>query len=204
LRRGKVLNLEKVRKFSEILGKLKENKRSGWNSRLQMKNPESIADHSYRAAMLAMCLGDLMEVDAERLIRMLLLHDIQEAITGDYDYRAKKKIGITEVKRQEANAIRQVLSLLPKKLQRNYLSIWKDFENQNTQEAILANDIDKLEMIMQALEYEKKGYSPKKFDVFWDYGKKTIKTPLIQELFQLLVNERKQRSMRIKDRNHFK
>lgn len=203
MRRGKVLNLEKVRKFSEILGKLKENKRSGWNSRLQMKNPESIADHSYRAAMLAMCLGDLMEVDSERLIRMLLLHDIQEAITGDYDYRAKKKIGITEVKRQEANAIRQILSLLPKKLQRNYLSIWKDFENQNTQEAILANDIDKLEMIMQALEYEKKGHSPKKLDVFWDYGKKMIKTPLIQELFQLLVNKRKQRSRRIKDRNHF-
>lgn len=184
------MSLEKLVKFSRIIGKLKLVKRSGWISHAGITEPESVADHSFRCAILAMYVGDLIEIDTERLVKMLLLHDIQEAITGDYDSSEKEQMGISEVRRREKAAIGNMLPLLPPRLARQYLHIWREFEGQRTAEAVLANDIDKIEMVMQALEYEKDGCDPRTLDVFWANTKSKIKTPIIQDLFRLLIEER--------------
>ena len=178
--------LEKLFSFSECMGKLKVIKRSGWISHVGVTEPESVADHSFRCAILAMCIGDLINVDTEKLIRMLLLHDVQEALTGDYDSYAKKEIGIYKVKSQERTAIEDILSLLPPNLKRRYISLWEEYEDQMTFEAILANDIDKIEMVMQALEYEKEGYDSERLKAFWTEVQNEIKTPIIRDLFKLL------------------
>ena len=185
------MSLEKLFRFSETVGKLKTTKRSGWISHVGIDNPESVADHSFRCAVLAMCIGDLSNVDTEKVTRMLLLHDTQEALTGDYDHYTKMQMGIDKVKSKQRIAIDEILSLLPEKLQRPYRLLWDEFENQTTPEAILANDIDKIEMMMQALEYEEKGYEPAKLDVFWSEVKNKIKTPLIQNLFRFLISKRR-------------
>jgi len=185
------MSLEKVAKFSEIVGKLKNVKRSGWASHVGIENPESVADHSFRCAVLAMCVGDLTGVDTEKLIKMLLLHDVQEALIGDYDSSAKEKIGLKEFKAREKSAARKILSLLPSKLEERYIDVWQEFEGQETPEAILANDIDKIEMIFQALEYESEGCDSEKFDVFWTSVQTKIKTPVIQDMFELLRDKRK-------------
>ena len=54
----------------------------------------------------------------------------------------------------------------------------------------MANDIDKIEMVMQALEYEKDGCDPRTLDAFWANAKSKIKTPIIRDLFRLLIEER--------------
>jgi putative hydrolase of HD superfamily len=182
--------LEKLLRFSEIIGRLKVTKRAGWISHVGIDRPESVADHSFRCAVLAMCISDLVNANTEKLIRMLLLHDIHEALTGDYDYFAKKEMSINEVKSQERAAIKEVLSLLPEELKARYLSLWEEFENQTTLEAILANDIDKVEMMIQALEYERAGCDSKKLDSFWFDVQKKIKTPTIRDLLELLVSKR--------------
>jgi len=185
------MSLEKLVKFSEVIGQLKKVKRSGWISHVGIKNPESVADHSFRSAALAMYIGDLMKLDTEKLMRMLLLHDIQEALTGDYDIFAKKKIGMKKFRIQEKNAAREVLSLLSSDLKEKYIDVWEEFENRKTREAILANDIDKIEMMMQALEYEKEGRDSEKFEAFWTRVKNEIKTTMMKDLFTLLSEKRK-------------
>ena len=184
------MSLEELIEFSEIIGKLKVVNRSGWISHVGITKPESVADHSFRCAILAMCIGDLQGVDTEKLIRMLLLHDIQEALTGDHDYYAKEEIGTPTVKLQERIAIKDILSRLPTKLKRKYNAIWQEYEDKTTHEAMLANDIDKIEMLMQALEYEKEGYDPEKLEVFWTSSQNKIKTALGQDLFKLLRGKR--------------
>jgi len=184
------MSLENLLRFSEIIGKLKVVKRSGWISHVGINEPESVADHSFRCAILAMCIGDLINVDTEKLIRLLLLHDVQEALTGDYDSYAKEKVGFSKVKSQERIAIKNILSLLPTKLKRKYILLSKEFEEQMTFEAIIASDIDKIEMMMQALEYEKRGYDSKKLEAFWIDVQNKIKTPMIRDLFQLLRDKR--------------
>lgn len=186
------MSLEELIRFSEIVGKLKTTKRSGWVSHVGISNPESVADHNFRCAILAMCIGDLSNIETEKLTRMLLLHDIHEALTGDYDHYAKVQMGIDRVKSKQRIAIDEILSSLPEKLQRPYRILWDEFENQTTPEAILAKDIDKIEMMMQALEYEEEeGYEPAKLDVFWSEVKNKIKNPLIQDLFRILMNKRR-------------
>lgn len=184
------MSLEKLIEFSEVIGKLKVVKRAGWISHVGITKPESVADHSFRCAILAMCIGDLLGVDAEKLIRMLLLHDIQESITGDYDYYAKEEIGTSTVKLQERIAIKDILSRLPTKLKRKYNAIWQEYEDKTTREAKLANDIDKIEMLIQALEYEKEGYDSGKLEAFWTSVESKIKTPIVQDLFKLLKDKR--------------
>jgi putative hydrolase of HD superfamily len=184
------MSLEELIEFSEIIGKLKVVKRAGWISHVGITKPESVADHSFRCAILAMFIGDLQGVNTEKLIRMLLLHDIQESITGDYDYYAKEEIGTPTVKLQERIAIKDILSRLPTKLKRKYSAIWQEYEDKTTREAMLANDIDKIEMLIQALEYEKEGYDSSKLEVFWTSSQNKIKTALGQDLFKLLRGKR--------------
>ena len=182
--------LEKLIDFSEIIGKLKVVNRSGWISQVGITAPESVADHSFRSAILSMCIGDMLGFDTDKLIRMLLLHDIQEAITGDYDYYLKEEIGKQTVKLQERIAIKNILSRLPTKLKRKYFAIWQEYEDKTSREAMLANDIDKIEMLMQALEFEKEGYDSEKLETFWTSVQSKINTPIVQDLFKLLKAKR--------------
>jgi len=82
------------------------------------------------------------------------------------------------------------LDILPPKLRSHYRSLWEEVQAQKTTEAILAYDIDKIEMVIQALEYEKEGYDSSKLDVFWENTENTIKTPLIRNLFRFLISLR--------------
>lgn len=185
-----IMSLEELIGFAQIIGRLKETRRSGWVSQVSIANPESVAEHSFRCAILAMCLGAFENADTDKLIKMLLLHDIHEALTGDYDSYAKREKGLRKVQTQEKTAIRDVLSPLPSDLKVEYLSIWEEFEDKKTPEALLANDIDKIEMIFQALEYEKKGHAPNKLEPFWTSVENKIRTPIVRRLFTLLKDRR--------------
>ena len=176
--------------FFKMVGRLKKVERSGWISQAEIEKPESVADHSFRCAIMALCIGDLTNVDSGKLIRMLLLHDIQEASTGDYDSYAKEKIGISNVKAQERNAMKKILSVLPSQLAKRYFSLWAEFENKTSDEAILAHDIDKIEMLTQALDYEEEGYDQRKLEVFWGEAEKHLKTSMIRSVYELLKQNR--------------
>ena len=184
------MSLERLIEFAQIIGRLKETRRSGWVSQVSIANPESVADHSFRCAILAMCLGAFENANTDKLIRMLLLHDIHEALTGDFDSYAKKEKGLRKVQTQQRTAIRDILSLLPSDLKAEYLSIWEEFEDKKTPEAILANDIDKIEMIFQALKYEKEGHAPNKLEPFWTSVENYVRTPIVRRILTLLKDRR--------------
>ena len=84
---------ENVSKLERILVRLV--------SQAGLEKPESVADHSFACAILAMCLGDLNGLNTKKLIRLALLHDIHEALIGDYDYFDKQRIGLKQAKKIE-------------------------------------------------------------------------------------------------------
>lgn len=178
--------------FMEVLGKLKSTRRSGWVSQVGVKEAESVADHSFGCAFLAMIFSDLTELGVEKTLRMMLLHDVQEAITGDLDYETKAKVGADQVRQTQRRVIEELLRLLPPRLEEEYLSVWREYEQHISPEAILARDIDKIEMVLQAMEYEKQGYDTLKLEAFWDSARNQIETPIIREFLDALVERRKQ------------
>ena len=62
---------------------LKNVHRQGWIDKLSIENPESVADHSYSMAIMAMILSDLENYDSEKILKMTLLHDLAESKIGD-------------------------------------------------------------------------------------------------------------------------
>ncbi|UCG70584.1 MAG: HD domain-containing protein [Thermoplasmata archaeon] len=172
-----MVNTDLLTLFNEI-GKLKNIKRSGW-VRFEIPNPESVADHSFRCAFMAMVLGDILDVDSLRLMKMAILHDIAEAITGDIT----PVCGISrqEKVRKEKEGLEQLLKDLPNG--KEYMILWKEYEEGETKEARIFKDIDKLEMALQALEYQDV-FSDLDLSEFLQTCEREIYSPEIRSLFE--------------------
>lgn len=173
------------------VGLLKRIKRSGWKNLAGVVDSESVAEHSFRCAVLAMYLADLKNLDVEKLVSMMLLHDLHEAMIGDYDHRTKREIGEEEIKNRENEAIREILATLPHSLQERYLNLWIEFEKEENTEARMAKQIDKLELAIQALEYQEEGYDREKLAVLWQNLEKEITDNHLKKMLNYLQKERK-------------
>jgi 5'-deoxynucleotidase YfbR-like HD superfamily hydrolase len=131
------------------VGELKKVKRSGW-LRHDIPEPESVADHSFRCAFMALVLGDILELDTSKLVKMALIHDLAEITAGDitpYDDISKE-----EKLRIEEDAVRELFSGLPNKNQ--FIELWMEYARQESKEARFVRNIDKLEMAFQSKEYQ--------------------------------------------------
>ncbi len=180
---------EGILNFMKLIGKLKKTKRAGW-VRAGVERPESVADHSFRCAVFAMVLSDLMGLNVERAVKIALLHDVQEALIGDYDRLAKEGIGTKAVEKAEREAIERVLSYLPNGLRDEYLKLLVEFIERRTEEAVLCKQIDKMEMILQALEYEEDGCSEERLQEFWSNVESELGHPYLKIMFKVLRNEK--------------
>ena len=70
--------------FFKTAANLKKISRQGWIDKLSINDPESVADHSYSMAVIGMVISDLENYNSEKIIKMVLLHDLAESKIGDY------------------------------------------------------------------------------------------------------------------------
>ena len=169
--------------FFYLVLELKKVPRKGWKSKVSIEHPESVADHSYSTAIMAMVLSDLQKLDTQKILKMALLHDLTEAITGDFmPEEISKEIKNTS----ERDAMKEILSKLPKNIAKEYDEIWKEYLQANTKESILLPEIDKMEMAIQAAKYSSEGFSNEKLSIFVDSAKKEIKSKELLEMLDTL------------------
>jgi putative hydrolases of HD superfamily len=104
---------------------------------------ENSAEHSWQLAMLAMALVRFAEteIDLDRVISMLLVHDVGEIDTGDT--MAFVEGGWEERKAAELVAVRRIFGLLPEAQGARMLALWEEFEKSETAEARFANAVDR-------------------------------------------------------------
>jgi len=148
-------------KFLEIAGILKRTPRTGWVD-VGVYQPESVADHTFRTAFLCMIYADIKDLDPLKLLRMALIHDLPEAIMGDLMPSQKT----AETKEKEETVIHQILSLLPETQRENYLAVWNEYQEGKTKESKAVRQLEKIEMALQAKEYEKLGSTNKSLKRF--------------------------------------
>ena len=168
-----------IEKFFQKVLKLKNVPRRGWKEKLKINNPESVADHSYSTTVMSMILSDLEGLNTKKIIRMALLHDLAESITGDIipDYMTKdEKIN------KENLAMKQILKNLPDKIAEPYFAIWNEYQKNSSKEAKLLHDIDKLEMAFQAKFYQETGISKEKLQTFFNTAMKEIKNKNLRNI----------------------
>ncbi|CAH8358467.1 unnamed protein product [Eruca vesicaria subsp. sativa] len=138
--------------FLTLCHRLKTTKRKGWINQ-GINGPESIADHMYRMSLMALIAADLPGVNRERCIKMAIVHDIAEAIVGDIT--PSDGVPKEEKSRREKAALKEMCKVLGGGLRAEEITeLWLEYENNASLEANLVKDFDKVEMILQALEYE--------------------------------------------------
>lgn len=104
---------------------------------------ENSAEHSWQLALMASSLAHLSAepVDVNRVIAMLLVHDIGEIDTGDT--MAFVEGGWQERKRDELAAVTRIFKLLPEPKASEFLALWQEFESGITPESRFANAVDR-------------------------------------------------------------
>ncbi|MFQ6134486.1 MAG: HD domain-containing protein [Nitrososphaerales archaeon] len=161
---AKMSEEEDLIRFLRIAGRLKKEPRRGWVIRAGVSNPESVADHTFRLILLAMLLGDLRGLDTEKMMKLAVIHDLGESLTGDLTPMDAERLETKE--RDEGTAIEEVFSNLPSRLRERYLRLWRELCSGTSKEAKLVSEADKLEMALQASEYMDEGYSKEMLSEF--------------------------------------
>ena len=138
--------------FAFELGVLKRETRKGWLDAC-VPNPESVAEHTCRTAQLAALIAAYEGGDPARAAHLALWHDSQETRLRDLNQVAKPFLGDPD---HEAVTVTQT-SGLPDLLQALVRDTVAEFEAQATVEAVCARDADRLECLIQALEYQAAG-----------------------------------------------
>ncbi len=152
--------MKEILEFIEEVERLKFIPRSGWQY-YGIKNPESVADHSFMVAFLSLVIGlKLIEkgknLDLKKILIMSLIHELGEIKIGDIHLVAKNYLGIDVVDNAEKKAS---FDLLESAKLNNLKEIYEEFLNGNSYEAKIVRLCDKLELIIQARIYKKIGYN---------------------------------------------
>ncbi len=133
---------------------LKRVKRSGWWV-AGIEEPESVAEHSFRCAVMGYYLAHLEEVDPYRVMVMTLFNDIHEARINDLHKMGHHYIAFKEA---EQKVFADQTATLHKGLKEELRRFRKEYDTQRTKESLVARDADILECLLQAKEYEDHGH----------------------------------------------
>ena len=172
--------------FFKIAANLKKISRQGWIDKLSLDTPESVADHSYSMAVISMVISDLGNYNSEKIIKMVLLHDLAESKIGDH---TPKQLSKEKKNKLENNAFNEIIKNLPDLIKSQYLQIWQEYQENTSLESKLVHQIDKLEMVLQANIYKKDGHSQEKLESFFKSAEIDITDFRLKELFTEIVKE---------------
>jgi putative hydrolase of HD superfamily len=151
---GQTHPLTGVADYAYEMGQLKRTPRMGWLL-LDIGNVESVAEHSFRAAIFGLVLASMEGADIGRTTALCVLHDAAETRIGDITSVTRPYL--TTTKTPEAVSIDQT-ERMPPDTATEIRELVGEFEEGKTLEARCAKDADKLELLTQAREYETQGY----------------------------------------------
>lgn len=152
--------------FLSIAEKLKCNTRHSYTS---SGRHESVAEHSWRLALMAYLVKDeFPDVNIDRVIQMCLFHDMGEAVTGDIPAFEKTK----QDEAVEDSAVSQLLEHLPEPYYGEVGELFREMQEQQTTEAKLYKALDKLEALIQHNEADLSTWIPLEYDLQMTYGTK--------------------------------
>ena len=181
----------KQRELLNFLSKLEQLKTNGRHSVTAGGVTESVAAHSWRLSVLALLLlPEFPEIDGNKLIRMCLIHDFGEAVTGDIPSFLKSK----ENEQTEENAVATLLSELPEPQRGELTTLFAEMDAFETKEARLYKALDKMEAVIQHNEADISTWIPLEYDLQQTYAvENAAEFPYLKELRALLLENTKQK-----------
>jgi len=126
---------------------------------------ENDAEHSWTICIMALLLKEYSNINLniERVISMLLIHDIVEIDTGDTFFYSDKR---DTIHTDEKKAAERIFGLLDKEQKEHFINLWDEFEERKTNEAKYAAIFDRVEPLLQ--NYILEGYTWKKYNITYE------------------------------------
>lgn len=161
---GKNMNPGKLIKLMSVLENLKSNLRHSWTSKGRQ---ESVAEHSWRLALLACFVKDeFPEADINKVILMCLFHDLGEAITGDIPAFIKTE----EDEVVESQVVSSFLDTLPELYKKELSELFLEMNELKTEESKIFKALDKMEALIQHNEADLSTWIPLEYEANMVYG----------------------------------
>ena len=196
--------------FFHILERLKTTKRQGWVD-YGVKDGESIADHMYRMSIITMlCPQSLVKglnIDVPRCTKMALIHDMAESLVGDLTpsqkHRIEGQFGKGEKSRREAAVMRYFGEVMLGNVEggdtgnkagdagNDIMGVWQEYEDSKTTNSKFVHDVDKIELMLQMVEYERKGRGSLDLHEFTEVADR-IQLQEVKDWWEELKAERKE------------
>ena len=146
-----------------------------------------MADHSFGVAVLSLFEGTRRGYNVERLLTLALIHDLEEAITGDLTPEDKNGLGWKKVHSLRKAARTQIANSVPMEQRVQYEHMWRDLETGRTREARLVKDLDRFEMLLQARRYARLGAPRRQLEKFYKSAISRIDDKEIRKSVRLLA-----------------
>ncbi|MBQ9828385.1 MAG: HD domain-containing protein [Lachnospiraceae bacterium] len=135
---------------------------------------ESVADHSWRIALMAMLISrepEFADADMDKVIRMCLIHDLGESFTGDVPTFLKTK-GDSD---KEDDIFRLWVASFPEAQSREWTELLAEMEALETREAKIYKALDRIEALISHNESDLETWEPLEYDLQYTYGKENVK-----------------------------
>ncbi|KAK3306271.1 HD domain-containing protein [Chaetomium strumarium] len=181
--------------FFHLLERLKTTKRAGW-MRFRIQRGGSVADHSWRMAMMAALPATSLacQLDIGKCIKMYLFHDMAESLVGDLT--PADDVPKTEKHRREADTISYIEGKILHKVNaggagQELVDLWREFEEGKSLESRFIQDFDKIEMLLQMVEYERRAKGRLDLSEF-TYVETKVLLPETQAWAKKIIGERKE------------
>lgn len=151
------MNFEELDRFFGEINSLKHRERQGWKDKDVERPRDTIASHSYGAALIGWFLAEREDLDSDRMVKMLLVHDLVMARMDDLtpeddEYSDKKSI--------ERERLAQVLEQVPEDFREEARELIEELRDRETTLSRAAKDADRLDTLMQAVTYSEEASSP--------------------------------------------
>ncbi len=189
---------------------LKTTPRTGWLDRgVPPGETESIADHILMTTLLGWITAE-DGLDRDRVLKLALVHDLAEAITGDpppydrvdvppandveavRDFFSRRHVRAAEDKRakdrRERSVMTELTTLMPESVAGEIADLWNEYEEQSTPEARFGKDLDRFEAFLQARAYESQ-YPELPFGGFTQMALDELEHPTLTALRDAILAE---------------
>ncbi len=162
------MNPGELLKILNVAEKLKCNTRHCYTS---SGRHESVAEHCWRTALMAMLLeSEFPQADMNKVIKMILIHDLGEAFTGDIPCFNKTSKDETN----ESNVLDDWVKTFPEPEQKQWLELYAEMNALETQEAKIYKALDKMEAVIQHDESDLSTWIPLEYELQFKYGLENV------------------------------
>ncbi|XP_058797427.1 5'-deoxynucleotidase HDDC2 [Phymastichus coffea] len=174
--------------FMELLGRLKHLKRTGWVIK-NIPDPETISGHMYRMAVLSFLIDPKANLNKMKIMEMALVHDLAECIVGDITPHCG--VSAEDKHRMEDEAMEEICKNLGARGV-EMLKTFREYEKQESPEARYVKDLDRVDLLCQAYEYEKRDECPGELQEFFDASQEKVEHPFLAAIVKEINRKRKE------------